>query len=85
MARIRKSKRGTNLPRVGGGGRKVKDKCINRKQRVYTAYKFVGAYFGMIIQSTWNRLYTTDSDKTDVSSNCVKNITYQKTKFKTSA
>ena len=49
MARMRRLQKGRNPPIISGGGRKVKKKCINQKQRGDIASKGVGAAFGSII------------------------------------
>ena len=48
MARMRRLQKGANHPSVGGGGRKVKNKCTDQKQRGDTASEGVGAAGGMI-------------------------------------
>ena len=52
---MRRFQKGTNPPGVGGGGRKVKKKCIDRKKRRGTASKGVGLARGTIRQSTRHR------------------------------
>ena len=48
MERISRLQKGTNPPGVGGGGKKVKNKYIDQKQRGGTASKGVGAARGTI-------------------------------------
>ena len=73
MARMRRLKKGTTPPSVGGGGKKVKEKCIYKNQRRDKASKGVGVNCGTIILSTRHQPYMTDTETMDAAAYGVKN------------